>query len=56
MRKNKYLKAMSVVEYSMLIEIVVATLKEMEICLKRAVSGRWRPEEDGFRYGRIYAP
>jgi len=56
MSKNKYLKAMSVLEYSMLIAIVVAALVGMQIYLKRAVSGRWRQAADTFGYGRIYTP
>ena len=56
MRKNKYLKAISVIEYSMLVAIVVAALLGMQIYLKRAISGRWRQAADTFGYGRIYAP
>jgi Flp pilus assembly pilin Flp len=56
MSKNKYLKAMSMIEYSMLVAIIVAALIGMQVYLKRAVSARWRQAADIFGYGRIYAP
>lgn len=56
MRKDKYLKAMSLLEYTMLVAVIVAALIGMQVYLKRAVSARWRQAADTFGYGRIYAP
>jgi len=45
-------KAMSVVEYSLLIAIVIAGLLAMQFYLKRAVCGRWKEAGDVFGFGR----
>jgi Flp pilus assembly pilin Flp len=49
-------KAMSVIEYSMLIAIVVAALVGMQIYLKRALCGQWKSAGDVFGFGRQYDP
>ena len=49
-------KAMSIVEYSMLIAVVVAALLGMQIYLKRAICGKWKEAGDVFGYGRQYDP
>jgi Flp pilus assembly pilin Flp len=52
--KNKYLKAVSVIEYSLLIAVVVAALLGIQIYIKRAVCARWQQSADTFGYGRLY--
>lgn len=52
--KNKYLKAMSVVEYSLLIAVIVAALLGIQIYIKRAVCARWGQAADTFGFGRQY--
>ena len=50
-------KAISVIEYSLIIVVVVAALLAIHVYLKRAVSGRWRQAADTFGYGRqAYSP
>jgi len=45
-------KAMSVVEYSLLIAIVIAALVAMQVYVKRAINGRWKDAGDVFGFGR----
>jgi len=52
--RNKTLKAMSVVEYSLLVAIIVAALLGMQIYLKRAVCARLGQAADTFGFGRQY--
>jgi len=52
--RNKTLKAMSVVEYSLLVAIIMAALLGMQIYLKRAVCARWGQAADTFGFGRQY--
>jgi len=52
--RYKLSKAVSVIEYSFLIAIVVAALLGIQIYLKRAVSARWRQTADMFGFGRQY--
>jgi len=52
--KNKYLKAMSVVEYSLLIAVIVAALVGVQTYIKRAICARWGQAADTFGYGRQY--
>ncbi|MGD9014683.1 MAG: hypothetical protein PVI33_01475 [Candidatus Omnitrophota bacterium] len=52
--KYKLLKAMSVIEYSFLIAVIVAALLGIQTYLKRAVSARWRQSADTFGFGRQY--
>jgi Flp pilus assembly pilin Flp len=47
-------KAMSIIEYSLLLVIVIAALFSMGAYLKRSVSGRWRQSADTFGSGRQY--
>lgn len=47
-------KAMSIIEYSMVVAVVVAALVGMQIYIKRAISGRWRQAADTFGFGRQY--
>jgi len=54
MTKNKHLKAMSVVEYSLLIIVIVAALLGIQIYIKRAVCARWGQAADTFGFGRQY--
>jgi len=55
MLKNKSLKAMAVVEYSLLVTVVIAALLGIQIYLKRAVCSRWGQAADTFGFGRQYA-
>ena len=54
--KNKIIRGMSVIEYSVLIVAVAVALLGMSVFLKRAVSGRWKQSADIFGFGRQYAP
>ena len=49
-------KAMSVVEYAMLIAIVAAALIGMQFYLRRAVCGHWKQSGDVIGFGRQYDP
>jgi Flp pilus assembly pilin Flp len=49
-------KAISIIEYSLIVAVVVAALFGIQIYLKRAISGRWRQAADTFGFGRQYAP
>ena len=53
--KKRYLKAMSVIEYSMLIAVITAALLGIQIYIKRAVSARWREAADTYGYDRQHA-
>lgn len=54
MVKNKSLKAMSVVEYSLLVVVIVVALLGIQIYLKRAICARWGQAADTFGFGRQY--
>lgn len=54
MSKKSYIKAVSVIEYSLIVAVVVAAILGMQIYTKRAISGRWRQAADVFGYGRQY--
>jgi Flp pilus assembly pilin Flp len=54
MKRNRFLKATSVLEYAMLVAIVVAALVGMQVYVKRAISARWVEAADTFGYGRQY--
>ena len=54
MMKNKYSKAMSIIEYSLLVAIVAAAILGIQIYLKRAVCDHWRQSADVFGHGRQY--
>jgi len=54
MIKNKYLKAISIIEYCILFVVIAATLLGIQAYLKRAISGRWQEVADGFGHGRLY--
>jgi hypothetical protein len=47
-------KALSLIEYSTVIVVLVAALLGMQVFLKRAISGRWRQSADTFGFGRQY--
>jgi len=47
-------RAVSVIEYSLIVAVVIAALLGMSIYFKRAISGRWRQAGDVFGYGRQY--
>ena len=47
-------KALSIVEYSMLIAVVVAALIGMQFYLRRAICGKWKEGADSFGFGRQY--
>lgn len=49
-------KAMSTIEYAMLIAIVVAALIGMQFYLRRAVCGHWKQSGDAIGFGRQYDP
>ncbi len=52
MHKKRYNQAVSIIEYSVVVALVVAALVSMQIYLKRAICGRWRQAADTFGYGR----
>ena len=54
MKSKNYLKAISLIEYSMIIVVLVAALIGIQIYLKRALCGRWRQAADSFGFGRQY--
>jgi hypothetical protein len=54
MRRDKKIRAVSTLEYSIVVAVVVAALLGMQIYLKRAVCSRWRQAADTFGYGRQY--
>ena len=49
---NKYHKAISLIEYCMIVAIVAGALVGIQIYLKRAICGRWRQTADVFGFGR----
>ena len=51
---NKNSKAMSTIEYSLLIAVIVAALVGIQIYVKRAVCARWQQAADTFGDGRQY--
>lgn len=52
--KKKFLKAMSTIEYSLLVAVIIAALLSMSVYIKRAVSARWGQAADTFGFGRQY--
>ncbi len=54
MNKKRYIKAISIIEYSLIVAVVVAALFGIQIYIKRAISGRWRQAADSFGFGRQY--
>lgn len=54
MRKYKHSRAMSIVEYSLLIAIIVAAIVGMQLYLKRSTNDRFRQAADAFGFGRQY--
>ena len=49
-------KAISLVEYSLFIAVIIAALLGMQIYLKRAICGHWKEAGDVFGFGRQYDP
>jgi len=47
-------KAISILEYSLIVAVATSALLGMSVYLKRAISGRWRQAADTFGYGRQY--
>lgn len=47
-------RAISTIEYAMVIALVSAALLSIGIYYKRAVCGRWRQAADAFGFGRQY--
>lgn len=54
MRKKKYSQAMSTVEYTLLVAVIVAALVGIQIYLKRSVADRFRQAGDTFGFGRQF--
>ena len=53
---NETKKAISVVEYSLFIAVIIAAILGMQFYLKRAICGRWKETGDVFGFGRQYDP
>ena len=49
-------KAVSLIEYCVLLVVVAAALVGMQIYLKRAVCGNWKQAGDVFGFGRQFDP
>ena len=54
MSRKRHIKAVSMIEYSFIIAVVIAALLAMQIYFKRAIAGRWRQTADTFGFGRQY--
>lgn len=54
MEYRKALKAMSTIEYSLLVAVIIAALLGVQIYIKRAISARWGQAADSFGFGRQY--
>lgn len=54
MNKKRFIKGISVIEYSLVVAVVAVALWGMRVYVKRAVAGRWRQAADTFGYGRQY--
>ena len=52
--RRKEIKAMSVIEYSIIWVTIVAVFIGIGIYLKRAICGNWRETADTFGFGRVY--
>ncbi len=50
--KNK--RAMTTLEYSVLVCVLLAALLGMQVVLRRAIAGKWRASADSFASGRQY--
>ncbi|MCM8800169.1 MAG: hypothetical protein NC900_05540 [Candidatus Omnitrophica bacterium] len=53
---KKRIKALSILEYALLIVIVVGALVAMQLYLKRSIAGYWRESIDTFGFGMQYEP
>lgn len=47
-------RALSIIEYLLILTVITAALLGMQIYMKRAISGRWRQSADVFGHGRQY--
>ncbi len=52
--KIKNNRAISTIEYSLIVVVVIGALLAMQIYFKRALCGRWRQTADTFGFGRQY--
>ncbi len=52
----RHKRAASIIEYTMLFVVVMATMVVMQKYVLRAVSGRWKTVGDSFGFGRQYDP
>ena len=49
-------KAVSLIEYALLVSVVILALIAMKEYLKRAICGRWKSSVDVYSGGRQYSP
>lgn len=54
--KIKGTKAISTIEYSLILAVVIFAIVGMQVYFKRAICGRWRQAADTFGFGRQYDP
>lgn len=54
MRMRKNIKALTILEYTLLLAAVIAALVAMQVYLKRAVVGKWKGAIDAVGGGRQY--
>ena len=54
MRKNKFFKGISIIEYAMLLAVAVTAFVGIQVYLNRAVYSRWKQSVDIFGFGRQY--
>jgi Flp pilus assembly pilin Flp len=54
MKRDRLVRAASVIEYALVVAVVIAALLGIQVYVKRAVCGRWRQAADTFGYGRQY--
>lgn len=54
MKKDRLIRAASMIEYALVIAVVIAALLGIQVYVKRAVCGRWREAADIFGFGRQY--
>jgi hypothetical protein len=52
--KKRSLKGISFIEYTITVVACVAVLLAIQVCVSRAVCGRWRQSADVFGFGRQY--
>lgn len=55
MKRDRLVRAASMIEYALVIVVVIAALLGIQIYVKRAICGRWRQAGDTFGYGRQYS-